>query len=169
VATFIGSPPMNLWHARLVERDGRVILLCGDQRLVVPATVLARHKGLGSHVGGHLVLGLRPEMLAPARNGASGSVVDLPVVLVEDLGSHVLVHLEAEGAGMQLADAGQGLGADVRDGSGDAGTATFSRPTATLTARLPAHTRVYRGERLRVSVDLERAHFFDPSTQFALG
>jgi multiple sugar transport system ATP-binding protein len=163
VAAFIGSPAMNLWEVRLAEEDGRVVVVCGRQRLVVPEAVLTRRKGLRSHVGGHLVLGLRPETLTPAGSRAAGSVLELPVTLVEALGSHLLVHLEAEGAGLQLADAGQALGAGVRDGP-----AIFTRPTATLIARLPPHANVKPGERVRLFVDLERAHFFDPATQFAV-
>jgi multiple sugar transport system ATP-binding protein len=163
VATFIGSPPMNLWHVRLVEQGGRVVVVCGDQRLAVPGAVLVRRKGLRSHVGGHLVLGLRPELLSAAGSRTGGGVLELPVTLVEALGSHLLVHLEAEGAGMQLADTG------ARDGPDDAGTTAFSRSAATLTARLPPHTPVEPGQRLRLSVDLERAHFFDPATECALG
>src|SRR3954469_5349639 len=60
VATFIGSPPMNLWHVRIAEERGRVVLVCGDQRLPVPRRVLALRPGLRSRVGDHLVLGLRP-------------------------------------------------------------------------------------------------------------
>ena len=156
VAAFIGSPSMNLWQVRLVEHDARVVLVCGRQRLVVPQAVLAQRKSLRSHVGGHLILGLRPEALAPAGAHPAAQVLDLPVTLVENLGSHLLVHLEAEGAGMQLAD------------SDDGGPAVFSRPTETITARLPAHTDVRPGEHVRLAVDLQRAHFFDPATQFAL-
>ena len=155
VATFIGSPPMNLWHVRLAEQDGRIVVVGGDQCLEVPATVLARRRSLRSLVGGHLVLGVRPEQLAIARSPASGPVLDLPVTDVEALGSHLLVHLEAEGAGMHVAEG--------------PGVAAFTRPAATLIARLPAQTVVSPGERLRLSVDLERAHFFDPATQYALG
>jgi multiple sugar transport system ATP-binding protein len=118
--------------------------------------------------GGHLILGLRPELLAPAASHAAGSVLELPVTLVEALGPHLLVHLEAEGAGLQLADTGRALRAGVREVTDDPGPAIFSRPAATLTARLPPHTRVQQGQRLRLFVDLERAHFFDPTTQCAL-
>ena len=72
----------------------------------------------------------------------------------------MLVHLEAEGAGLQLADAGPALRTD---------TAAFARPTSTLTASLPPYTRVTPGERLRLFVDLARAHFFDAETQRTLG
>jgi multiple sugar transport system ATP-binding protein len=168
VAAFIGSPSMNLWQVRLVEQDGCLVVVCGKQRLVVPEAVLTQRKGLRSHVGGHLVLGLRPELLAPAGSHAAGSVLELPVTLVQALGAHLLVHLEAEGAGLQLADTSQSRRAGVREGPDDADPAIFSRPTATLTARLPPHTLVKPGQRLRLFVDLERAHFFDPTTQCAL-
>jgi ABC-type sugar transport system ATPase subunit len=165
VATFIGSPPMNLWHVRLAEENGRVVVVCGDQRLSVPRAVLAQRAGVRSRVGGHLVLGLRPEMLKTSGSRDAGSALDLPVMRVEALGSHLLVHFEAEGAGMQLADA-----ADVETGvrGDDDAPPVFRRPAATLVARLPPHTVVQRGDRVRLFVDLERAHFFDLGTQYAL-
>jgi multiple sugar transport system ATP-binding protein len=164
-AAFIGSPPMNLWHVRLAEENGHVVLVCGDQRLPVPRALLAQRLGMRSRVGGHLVLGLRPEMLTTSGSGGAGSALELPVVRVETLGSHLLVHVEAEGAGMQLADA-----ADVQAGVGadDDAPPVYRRPAATLVARLPPHTVIERGDRVRLFVDLERAHFFDLDTQDAL-
>src|SRR3954470_7796431 len=85
VATFVGSPPMNLWHIRLAEEQGRVVLDCGDQRLPVPDSVLAQRPGLRSRVGDHVVLGLRPEMLRTCRPGDAGSTLQLPVTRVERL------------------------------------------------------------------------------------
>ena len=166
-ATFIGSPPMNLWHVRLAEENGRVVVVCGDQRLSVPRAVLAQRKGVHSRVGGHLVLGLRPEMLkpsGPARRGLRARAARGP-----RRGARLAParHFEAEGAGLQLADA-----ADVRmrvhEDDEAPPTAVFSRPVATLAARLPPHAVVAPGDRLRLFVDLERAHFFDPDTQCAL-
>jgi multiple sugar transport system ATP-binding protein len=159
VASFLGTPPMNLWHVRLAMQDGRVVVLGGDQRLTLPASVLERLPGLRDRVGGHLILGLRPETFSITDVRAGSGVLHLPVALVEPLGPHSLVHLEAEGAGLQVSDSGPAQ---------RTGTATFARPTATLTACLPPATRVAPGERLRVFVDLDRAHFFDPATQEAL-
>ena len=163
VAAFLGSPAMNLWHVRVVEREGRVVLLGGDQRLVVPEAVLRRRAGLRSHVGRDLVLGLRPESIATGEDRPGRCRLELPVAFVEELGSHQLVHLRAEGAGLQPADSGASLhDADRID------AAAFVRPTETLIASVPARVRVDPGQRLRVHVDLERAHFFDPATQYAL-
>jgi multiple sugar transport system ATP-binding protein len=168
VATFLGSPPMNLWRVRLAEHDGRVVVVAGRQRLVLPAEVLFDRDGVEERVGEHLILGLRPEAFALAGPRDPGPAVELPVTAVEDLGSHLLVHLEAEGAGLQLAGASDAIRAGVRVDLEDDPTAVFTRPTATLVARLPPHTRVRPGERLRLSVDFDRAHFFDPDTQRAL-
>jgi multiple sugar transport system ATP-binding protein len=168
VASFLGSPPMNLWHVRLAEHDGRVVVEAGGQRLVLPADVLNERAGVEERVGEHLVLGLRPEAFAPAGPRDPGPALELPVSAVEDLGSHLLVHLEAEGAGLQLAGAGDAIRAGVRLDLDDDATAVFTRPTATLVARLASHTRVRPGERVRLSVDFDRAHFFDPDTQRAL-
>jgi len=163
-ASFLGSPPMNLWHVRLAEHDGRVILAGGTRRMTVPEAVVRRLRGLRSHVGGHLVLGLRPEAIGVDPSRTTGRPLDLPVTAVEPLGHRVLVHLEAEGAGLQLAESG----AAVPGRAERIGTATFVRREETLVASLPAHERVRPGELLRVYVDLERAHFFDPATHAAL-
>jgi multiple sugar transport system ATP-binding protein len=168
VAAFVGSPPMNLWHVRLVEHDRRVMVVCGRQRLVVPADVLTDNSALEDHVGRHLILGLRPEALSLADGRSTGPVLELPVTAVEALGSHLLLHLEAEGAGMQLASASDALSAGVREDSADETTAVFTRPTSSLVARLSPHAHVRPGERVRLSVNFERAHFFDPDTQRAL-
>ncbi len=87
---------------------------------------------------------------------------------VDVLGSHQLVHLEAEGAGLQLADAGDVPVAGVRGDPEEGEAATYTRPEATLVARLPADLDVRPGQRLALEVDLRRAHFFDPVTRCAL-
>jgi multiple sugar transport system ATP-binding protein len=168
VAAFIGSPPMNLWHVRLTEIDRRVVVVCGRQPLTLPADVLTENEELQEHVGRHLILGLRPEALAVAGARSAGPALELPVTAVETLGSHQLVHLEAEGAGMQLASASDALHAGVGGEPEQEAAALFTRPTSTLVARVSPDAHVRPGERLRLSVDLHRAHFFDPDTQRAL-
>jgi multiple sugar transport system ATP-binding protein len=157
VASFLGSPPMNLWHVRLSEEDGRLVVRGGDQRLALPESVVGRVPALLGRIGAGVILGLRPEIFSTTDVRAGSGVLHLPVTLVEPLGPHLLVHVEAEGAGLQIADA-----------PGDAGTPAFARPTSTLTASLPPFERVRAGERLRLFIDLDRAHFFDPATQRSL-
>jgi sn-glycerol 3-phosphate transport system ATP-binding protein len=87
VATFIGSPPMNILPGR-VEGDG--IVSVGNGRL----PVVDMKPGL--QAGSAIEVGLRPEDL---RVGPPGSgAVDLPVDFVEELGATQLFHGKIEGA-----------------------------------------------------------------------
>jgi sn-glycerol 3-phosphate transport system ATP-binding protein len=87
VATFIGSPPMNILPGR-VEGDGMVAI--GNGRL----PVADMRPGLAA--GSPIEVGLRPEDL---RVGPAGSgSVDLSVDFVEELGATQLFHGKIESA-----------------------------------------------------------------------
>jgi multiple sugar transport system ATP-binding protein len=153
VAAFIGSPAMNLLRGRLELVDGRVRAVLGGQRLVLPDEVLAARPVLGGWVDEDVVIGIRPEAVSLA-NGSTSAVLDLEVVLVEALGSDLLVHL--------LTDAQRVTVSDAFDGEEQAGL------EARLTARLPPDVDVTVGDRLRLAIDTGRIHVFDPETGLAL-
>src|SRR5438132_3671074 len=91
VASFVGSPPMNLFEARLERRDGGVVCRLGDAELE-----LAGRPELERFAGGTVGLGVRPEHVREA--GANG---ELPqharlrgeAILVEALGAELLAHV----------------------------------------------------------------------------
>jgi multiple sugar transport system ATP-binding protein len=151
VAAFIGSPAMNLLRGRLEYDDGRVVVLLGGQRLAFADVAPA----LAERIDEEVVIGIRPECLEPAgRATPPGRVLELEVVLVEALGSDLLVHLRTEAPRVTVSDA--------FDGEDDAGL------EARMTARLPPGLRVGVGDRLRLAVDVERLHAFDPVSGAAL-
>ena len=90
VAAFIGSPAMNLYEAAVTE--GARSFRLGSQDIELPASVLAAHPGLAAYAGHKVVVGLRPEHLPAAVNGAAGPVLVGDVDLVEALGSELMVH-----------------------------------------------------------------------------
>jgi multiple sugar transport system ATP-binding protein len=137
VAAFIGSPAMNLLRGRI---DGRHLVL-GGQRLPLPCEALADQPG-------DVVVGIRPEAVHV------GGDLELEVVLVEALGSDLLVHFRTDAPRVTVSDA--------FDGEDDAGL------EARFTARLSPDLHVEVGDRLRLGVDPERVHFFDPDTGIAL-
>jgi multiple sugar transport system ATP-binding protein len=96
VAGFMGSPPMNFIPARIANGDGGaldVAALNGARAtipLVRPLTQAAN--------GGDIVLGVRPEHISPARNGAASKAgaaqIDAVVDLVEPTGAETMVGLK---------------------------------------------------------------------------
>jgi sn-glycerol 3-phosphate transport system ATP-binding protein len=87
VASFIGSPPMNLFPGR-VSPDGRAFVAADNSRIELPAAY-------GALGGRELVLGVRPENLL-----LGGSNLAMQVETVEVLGAEHLVHGKVAGTGL---------------------------------------------------------------------
>ena len=138
VASFVGSPPMNLLAGTTVRRDGAVFvrLACAEQALVqLPPLIAAAVDRSGVEA---VVLGLRPEDVEAnvAGQGAVPGTLSGVVELVEPLGHQQLVHLRVG--------------------------------TATVTVRGAAGERPPVGTILVVRVDPSRVHLFDAATTHAV-
>ena len=99
VAGFLGTPPMNFLEGRLVEDGGRLWFDEGSGRLPVPARATAALRARAAAAGPEIVLGLRPEALAPpaaARFATAGSELAMKVWLVQPLGAKMDVFLQTE-------------------------------------------------------------------------
>ena len=173
VAGFIGSPAMNLVRSRLTREDGAVYVRLGDTKLRVPDSVLARRQRLRDHVGEELIIGIRPEDIEDAAfvPSANGFALDVRVSLAEPMGAEVIAHFPI--AAESVADSETVLAARGGDDDEDAGRLLqLARGRAAdevvLTARLNTRSRAQSGAPLRVAVDVERLHFFDPATEEAV-
>jgi len=158
VASFIGSPPMNLVDARL-ERGGSQIdggspvVVFGPHRIGVPAEVVKEHPALERYLGEQIVVGIRPEhlhdaTLAPdAGDRPDQPVIDLPIRLREELGSEVYVH-GAIGTAAHLS----------------AAAADDVRSLATIVAKMDPRTQIAEGTTAAIAVEAAGLQFFDPAT-----
>jgi multiple sugar transport system ATP-binding protein len=91
VATFIGSPAMNIFPARVVVGDGTVRLVAGD--VTLEAAPEQRNR-LAEYSNREVLVGIRPEDLIVQPGQVSvDHQLRLPVEIVEPLGSETLVHL----------------------------------------------------------------------------
>lgn len=93
VATFIGSPAMNVFPATVASANGGAEVKSGDVSLKVPALRAAR---LRDWAGKGVTLGIRPEhfhVVSDTSVEDDGTYVRLPVELVEPLGSETLLHV----------------------------------------------------------------------------
>jgi multiple sugar transport system ATP-binding protein len=171
VATFIGSPAMNLLEGRL-EPDGTgiALVLGDDHRFQLPDTTPERRPTLHANTGRPIVVGIRPEILADATVGGapwgnSGPFSGL-VELREALGSETILHMQVNTRAAIAPDTRVGAAVDA-----EAGAVLERRARddgATIVARVDARSRARAGERVELMVDLERIHFFDPDTGLAI-
>jgi multiple sugar transport system ATP-binding protein len=157
VATFIGSPVMNLVEAR-IERNGHAVeCVLGDQRLRLGG-MTAQVAALAAYVGADVALGVRAEHLGDPATGR----LDRPrlrgrVQSVELLGAERLVQIELPVTPLAL-EVDRDTEASVERRSGD----------AIVTARFDAHARVEPGNHVEVAVTTEWLHFFDLTTGRAI-
>jgi multiple sugar transport system ATP-binding protein len=146
VAAFIGSPAMNLVEATI---DGDEVVF-GQFR--IPLAPDRRPSGVRDN---RVVLGIRPESFeddAFARPGLPR--IETRIEVLEELGSdaHVFFHVDAARITAETLEAGEE-------------ESTLIAPEQALfTARVDPRTRAHVNETLRLAVDHERLHFFDPET-----
>jgi multiple sugar transport system ATP-binding protein len=152
VASFIGSPSMNLVRGRLAGDAGGLWLVLGSQRIRVPA-----RPELDSYLGGEILAGVRPEDFDRAGADDADNVLTLPVLLTESMGSDLFVHAELDVPPVVAEEALEELGGADPVLPGGASTA--------VTARLAPDAVAVQGQTLRLAVDVERIHFFDPQTE----
>jgi multiple sugar transport system ATP-binding protein len=167
VASFIGSPAMNLVEA-VIERAGDV-LMCqlGDQTLSLSDTPLTARSSLQGRVGSAVAVGIRPEALSLAVSGAPVALSG-NVVVAESLGFETLAHVRIDAAPVshpEIFDTAPELdGADTTSAKG----AIADASGAAFVARLPAGTSLRDGEPVVLAVDAKRLHFFDLHTGSAI-
>ncbi len=160
VAAFIGSPSMNLVEADI--SDGRVRF--GGYDLPLP-----EGRGIESHDGSKLILGIRPSDFEDASLGHDPGLptIDATVDVIEELGSevHLIFTVEAPpvAAEVRRAAADADAGDDVLLVHDD----DHANRTA-FTARVSAATTGRPGSKVTLTVDPSAFHFFDPVTGEAL-
>jgi multiple sugar transport system ATP-binding protein len=167
VASFIGSPAMNMLEATLERMGDDLVCRVGSATLTLPAEVLSARPALSGYVGRSIALGIRPEALddAARRNGdRSGGRLCGVVTAIEALGPEQLAHVEVEAKPVLIEDVVEGL-VDMEEAEDLAQLRTNTGgPQAMLVARLDASARVRPDETVELAVDLGKLHFFDLET-----
>ena len=101
VAGFMGSPPMNLIKATVVDRDGgphAAIHRLRDEEIVLP---LPANDGLRGAAGREIILGLRPENITDPQGAVSGAgpvlAADCLIEVTEPTGPDLIAVVEMGG------------------------------------------------------------------------
>ena len=107
VATFIGSPPMNIMKGTLDRSDAGLVFRGGALSLPLDTSVA---RGLDRHVGARVVAGVRPEHVYVASPPPAARAIDgFSVDVVEPLGNETLLHARGDGQELTAALAPQPL------------------------------------------------------------
>jgi multiple sugar transport system ATP-binding protein len=163
VASFVGSPAMNLFEAGLQSDDGKLVCRIGDTDLELPSDLVAERPSLANYAGRRVAVGIRPEDVREAA-GWDGTRLRGRIMLVESLGSEQLVHIEITAAPLERSDLvdtaaqlpGPSLGVDD------------SERSVTLLGRFDRHLLLAPGEAVEVAIDPRLLHFFDLETGAAI-
>jgi len=170
VASFIGSPSMNLVEAQIERQNGNLVAGLGDQELTVPAAVTSQHPALERYVGRKVALGIRPEQLEDAaimRDVAEGNRLRGRVLLTEALGSEVLVHVEVPGKPVVTDDVVEGT-ADLDEALVDDLAQKAQGEQTTFVGRFDAASEVRPSHIVEMVVDTNKLQFFDLETGIAI-
>jgi multiple sugar transport system ATP-binding protein len=138
VASFIGSPAMNLLQATIARAEGGLVVdVAGAFVLPIP-----EHKAhsLGDYIGSRVVFGIRPEDVYDAQFLPGGvdtaAHAHVQVGVIEPLGSEVYVYMEQGGA--------------------------------EFVGRFDPRTRAAPGRPLEIAFDMGSMHVFDHETERSL-
>jgi multiple sugar transport system ATP-binding protein len=166
VASFIGSPSINMVEADLAASNGSLTVSFGGHRLTVDDSARGAHPELDGYVGRKVLLGIRPEDIEDARVASDTPPdrrIETTCALSESLGADVLVHFDVEAPGVTPVDLDQDETVQaVRPAERKTGR------RSRFVARVSPRTRSADGSPVELAVDTSRLYFFDPETGLAI-
>jgi multiple sugar transport system ATP-binding protein len=169
VASFIGSPAMNIVEAGIEREGGALAVRIGDQQIGVPEDVARRRPSLAGYAGRKLAVGIRPEHIedaALARNG--GGRLRGKVLLTEALGSEILAHVEMKATPVLTEDVVEGAVYEAEEAEVMTDLLSETEGRTTFVGRLDPASRVKPDSEVELAVDTNKLQFFDLETGFAI-
>jgi multiple sugar transport system ATP-binding protein len=160
VATFIGSPAMNLVEGRLERNGSGLACVLGDQRLELPEESTGPE--LDQYLDRPIAVGLRPEALEDAAlvpDSPTGSRLNGTVVVTEALGSERLVHFRIQARPVvtdDVEDAVEHVEGTVIEHADDR--------SMIVVGRFDTESKAQVGSPIQAVVDVRKLHFFDLDT-----
>ena len=151
VASFIGSPAMNIFHTQLQRTDGTYTINFGGQ-MALDLAMVDKYKELGRYINQPILAGLRPEafFLADA-NTSKDRCLQIEVKAVEALGYEKIVYVNAPVSKIEVEDSRDGVAADGMD---------KNEGHSILITRLPSSRDAQTDAKLTLGVDTGKLYLF---------
>ena len=171
VASFIGTPRMNFWHATL-RRDGnnvRVKLDSGSE-LSVDYNTLNRVQTRYMDGRHPVTVGVRPDDVIPWKEGlnpAEWARLPATVTVVEALGGETLIYGHL-GVAVPDTDPIGEVAESTERTDGKENTADGEPIHDAVIIKAPAEFEAHRGDVLDIAVNLRKIHLFDRETEVSI-
>ena len=141
VAAFLGSPHMNIWHAKITEENGDIYLNMGSVKIKLPESRIDGTK-IKEYINKEVYFGIRPEDMHTDELGIKkfgGYVIDADVKIREFMGNAINLHCENQNI--------DGYGFTVR-----------ALPDCTAKS----------GDKIKLAINPEKIYVFDKETEKAI-
>ena len=138
--SFIGSPQMNFFDAKLVKRADGVWAEFGSNAIKVPDAKVRKLVD-ESYIGKEVVMGIRPENIHDEErflSAADNNLVEAKVEVVELMGSETYLYLKVDGK------------------------------ESNVVARVDPRSTSRTGDTVKVAFETNRLHFFDKDTELSI-
>lgn len=135
VAGFIGSPQMNFMDAKVEEKNGKVVLVFGDDTVVLPEDKAVAVKK-GGYIGKDVIMGIRPENLDDSAEFIAKhpeSIISATVEVTELMGAETYIYL--------------------------------AKGKSNIIARVNGSSKAQVGDVLKIALDTSKIHVFDKETE----
>ncbi|HET7560043.1 MAG TPA: sn-glycerol-3-phosphate ABC transporter ATP-binding protein UgpC [Limnochordia bacterium] len=141
VASFIGSPPMNLLDASLIRRGDQFVVHTDMFDLPIPAAKAAKMPNLAAHVDKEIIFGIRPEDIEDGRASKPDPehTVNLLIDVTEPMGSEMIVYFNG--------------GSAAPNG---------------IISRFDPHSEAREAEQYPAVFNMEKCHIFDRESEVAV-
>ena len=140
VGSFIGSPQMNFFDAKLVKKADGVWAEFGDNAIKVPDAKIRKLVD-ESYIGKEVIMGIRPENIHDEErfvSVADGNLVEAKVEVVELMGSETYLYLKTTGK------------------------------DSNVIARVDPRSASRTGNTVKVAFETNRLHFFDKDSELSI-
>ena len=174
VATFIGSPAMNLTEGRLIRDDGGLAVVFSGHKVPVPDQAIAEHPGLERFRDRQVIIGVRPSSLEDAAFAPRRwPQIKAEAGVTEKLGSEVDVIFPIKSPPVQhevMVAQFDKAAKDSPPAGGEPGqpSALVGASESLWTARVNPKTSARPGSAIDLAVDTSALYWFDPDSGQAI-
>ena len=164
VAGFIGTPPMNLFEARIEKEGDYVAVVLAGVRIPMQQDRAWRYPRLSQYVGKSVVVGVRAEDVHAADTKPGWPAIAGRLGLLEALGSSQIGYLHIDAQKISITTSAQSESTRPEDLHTEAASSFVTNLVAYFPPRMP----LTLNSEVSIALDSSNLHFFDVDSGLAL-